>query len=117
MFEQLLLLLVMYGIVAFGLLWWRRSNAIIVISCAISSILVGYYVFTYNAEVVLGFIYPQSESPFTSVESVVREVQFAWQLRYYFEGFGWLIGLIYFGILYLVVYICRYRTTIKSIKS
>lgn len=106
MIELLLFLLLAYGIVTVGLLWWRKLNTVILVSCSLISLALGYCAFTYNSEVMLGLFYPPPgpEEAFASVKSIMRDVPFSAQLRYYFEAFGWLIGFVYFGLLYLISY-------------
>ncbi len=39
---------------------------------------------------------------FTTVEEIMREVPSVWRIRYLLYGYGWLLGLFYFVIIWFV---------------
>lgn len=99
----LILLLLLYGVISVGLLWWYRLGQSVIITCGAAGVVVGYFVFTHNVDIVIDFFFPISpEDEFASVEYVMKGEPVEFRFKHFFWSCGWVIGLAYFGLLCVI---------------
>ena len=118
MINFLILLLLLYGAISVGLLWWCRLSRVAVIGCGFVGLVVGYFVFTHNVDAVLDFVFPfDPEEAFSSVEYIMERVSIESHVRYFFWNCGWVIGFAYFGLLWAISNALPRRATDKAMQG
>lgn len=101
----LVFIISIFCLAAFAALWRPKFNPPIVVVCAITSGVLGWYFFSLHVEEIMVEFFPPE--PFASVETIMRETNYQLLLIQTFQSFGWSIGILYFWIIFGICYSLR----------
>ena len=91
----LLILVVVLGLMSIALPWWSKFNWYLVAVLMVPAFAIGWYVLSFNVEVVLGYFLPPID-PFASAAEILADDApdgFFWRDTLWRSG--WLIGASY----------------------
>lgn len=94
-----------FCLAAFAALFRPKFNPPIAVVCAITSGVLGWYFLSLHVEEIMVEFFPSE--PFASVENIMTETDYAFMIRHLLYIYGWLIGLLYFWIIFGVCYLVK----------
>jgi hypothetical protein len=98
----LFILVVVLGLMSIALPWWSKFNWYLVAVLMVPAYVIGWYVLSFNVEVVLGYFLPPAD-PFASAAEIMADDApdgFFW--RDILFSYGWLIGAGYASCLFVL---------------
>ncbi|MBN8445364.1 MAG: hypothetical protein J0M22_07835 [Gammaproteobacteria bacterium] len=105
----LLILVVVLGLMSIALPWWSKFNWYLVAVLMVPAFAIGWYVLSFNVEVVLGYFLPPAD-PFASAAEIMSDDApdgFFWRDTLW--RYGWLIGAGYASCLFVLSLFIKQR--------
>lgn len=91
----LLILVVVLGLMSIALPWWSKFNWYLVAVLMVPAFAIGWYVLSFNVEVVLGYFLPPTDAFASAAEIMADDAPDGFFWRDALWRYGWLIGASY----------------------
>lgn len=111
----LLILVVVLGLMSIALPWWSKFNWYLVAVLMVPAFAIGWYMLSFNVEVVLGYFLPATDAFASAAEIMADDAPDGFYWRETLMRFGWLIGAGYASCLFGISWFIKQRLTKTAI--